>query len=536
MKGFMKRMLAVIIIALLLCGIGGIYLNDNGNAATKSPPITITYMVAIDSKIAQFYTSYSSLPAYQWMEKKFNVKFKFMHPPVGSSFSDQLNLVIASGKLPDVIELLTWISTYSGGPNKALADKVIIPLNKYVDKYCPNLKKLLKEHPDWQRQALTDDGILYCFPEIVEKPYSTRGPAIRKDWLEKYGLKEPKTVDEWYKVLITIRKNDPNGNGKIDEWGYTMVGQYGRNAFRFPFLIGAYGILADFYVDNKKVYYGPIMPQFKEFIKEAQKWYANGLFHPSFIQNTNTSQIEPDILNDKVIAWNSAVSALANYPRMYNGKQKFSILVCENPVLKKGDVLKFWNVGTAIRGGGAAITPACKNVEKVCQVLDWIYSKEGILAFSYGVEGKSYVIDKDGKPKFLPAILNDPNMSPMQAVSRYCRVGSSGAFLQAWDAVYQLNFAIPEQVETLTKWSGFGKVKYEPAPPITMTSEEAKEYANIMQTINTFMDEAFAKLIMGKMTNVDAVVKQLKAMRIDRAIKIYQQALNRAYKRPIIWK
>ena len=37
---------------------------------------------------------------------------------------------------------------------------------------------------------------------------------IRKDWLEKLGLEEPKTVDELYNVLVTFRDKDPNGNGK----------------------------------------------------------------------------------------------------------------------------------------------------------------------------------------------------------------------------------------------------------------------------------------------------------------------------------
>ena len=527
MHSFYKNAVIILIVCLIISSFAFIS-NDRAYASEKK--VTITYFVNLDSKTGSHYVSYDSLPAYQALEKKYNVDFKFTHPPAGG-FNDQLNLMIASQKLADIIEM-NWTSTYNGGPMKAIADKVILPLNEYIDKYCPNLKKLMKEHPDWQKQMLTDDGKIYCFPDIIEKQFSTRGPAMRKDWLEKYNLQVPQTVDEWYKVLSTIRKNDPNGNGQADEWGYTMVGQYARNAFSFPFLIGAYGVLQGFYTDNGKVKFGALEAGFKQFIAEAQKWYKAGLFHPSFVQNANTNQIEPDILNDKVIAWNSAVSSLQTYPLSYKGKQNFEIVVCENPVLKKGQILKFWNRGSEFSGSGAAITTACKNIEKVCQVMDWAYSKEGHMYFNFGIKGKSYNLDKNGEPIFTNAVLNDPKFSPTNALAKYARSPFHGPFVQDFRAVKGTIFLLPEQQETLNKWSGFDKVpNYKADPPITFTTDESKEYANIMQKINTFYDEMFVKLIMGREKNTDTLVKTLKRMGIDNAVKIYQTAYERYLKR-----
>jgi len=524
-----KKCVAFILIFAIVIG-SSLFVVFPTPVKSSQKRITITYFVSLDSKTALHYTSYDSLPVYQIMEKKFNVDFKFIHPP-SSAFNDQLNLMIASQKLTDVIEM-NWTNNYNGGPMKAIADKVIIPLNNYVDKYCPNLKKLLKEHPDWQKQMLTDDGKIYCFPDIIEKQFSTRGPAIRKDWLEKYHLQPPQTVDEWYKVLSIIRKNEPT-----KPWGYTMVGQYARNAFNFPFLIGAYGILQGFFTDNGKVKFGALEPAFKQFISEAQKWYSAGLFHPNFVQNTNTNQIEPDILNDKVIAWNSAVSSLQTYPMSYQGKQKFSILVCENPVLKKGQILKFWNRPSEFSGSGAAITTACKNIQKVCQVLDWAYSKEGHMYFNFGILGKSYTLDKNGQPVFTDAVLKDSKFSPTNALAKFARSPYHGPFVQDFRAVKGTIFLLPEQLETLNKWSGFDKVpNYKADPPVTFTTEESREYANIMQNVNTFYDEMFVKLIIGKEKNVDVLVKTLKRMGIERAIKLYQQAYDRARKRQLIYK
>jgi len=76
--------------------------------------------------------------------KKFGVKINFIHPPMGNE-TDQFNLMIASKKLPDIIEW-NW-ANYPGGPIKAVEDKVVISLNKYLDKYAPNYKKYLQKDP-----------------------------------------------------------------------------------------------------------------------------------------------------------------------------------------------------------------------------------------------------------------------------------------------------------------------------------------------------------------------------------------------------
>lgn len=52
-----------------------------------------------------------------------------------------------------------------------------------------------------------------------------------------------------------------------------------------------------------------------------------------------------------------------------------------------------------------------------------------------------------------------------------------------------------------------------------------------MNTINTYYDEMFLKMMTGKYNNYDAFVKTLKKMKIEEAIKIYQNAYNRYMQR-----
>ena len=57
---------------------------------------------------------------------------------------------------------------------------------------------------------------------------TSQGYYIRKDWLRKLGLKEPKTVEELYEVLIAFRDKDPNGNGKKDEIPVFIRGNHNK--------------------------------------------------------------------------------------------------------------------------------------------------------------------------------------------------------------------------------------------------------------------------------------------------------------------
>ncbi len=71
---------------------------------------------------------------------------QFQHPAAGQE-KEQFNLIVADGSLPDIMEW-QWVKNYPGGPEKAIKDGVIIPLNDIFKEYCPNITKYLAENPD----------------------------------------------------------------------------------------------------------------------------------------------------------------------------------------------------------------------------------------------------------------------------------------------------------------------------------------------------------------------------------------------------
>jgi len=499
------------------------------NAASSSKP-TLTYWCNLSGRIGAHYQNYAQLPLYQIIMKKFNVNLKFIHPPVGGE-SEQFNLLIATRQLPDMIEY-SW-EGYPGGVQKAIEDKIIIRLNPYLDRYAPNLKKFLDSRPDIKKMMTTDDGTVYNFPFIrSDKTICIfYGPMIRKDWLKKLNLQTPETIDDWYKMLVTFknRKNELPGV-KTPFYPFSILA-YGSNngnprrTFDYcGFLCGAWGFKTDFYVENGKVKFGALHPNFKDFVALLQKWWKEGLIDPDIV-TTNNSGIEAKILNNQIASFLGLIGG--NMGTFLSNKKgtDFDLVGVPYPVLKKGQTPEFSQMDFLYKKYGTAITTACKNIPLAMKILDWAYSKEGYMAYNFGILNKTYVI-KDGKPYYTDLILKDP-LGPVSAISKYTRSQVDGPFIGAKEFAEQTR--LPQQVEAAENYAKSKNDKW--LPPVSLTKEEAQKLSNIMNTIDTYYDEAFSKLITGKSNNIEGLVKTLKKMRIEEAIKIYQTAYNRYIKR-----
>ncbi|GGE26338.1 hypothetical protein GCM10011571_30670 [Marinithermofilum abyssi] len=98
-------------------------------------------------------------------------------------------------------------------------------------------------------------------------------PIIRKDWLDRLGLKMPANYDELKKVAIAFTKDDPDGNGKDDTYGM-VLGEHLWPNYHF----GAYWDMDAWYHQNDRGQYipGVITPQRKAFIRMMKELYQEG--------------------------------------------------------------------------------------------------------------------------------------------------------------------------------------------------------------------------------------------------------------------
>ncbi|WP_052421546.1 extracellular solute-binding protein [Paenibacillus sp. FSL R7-0273] len=517
-------MLALLVTAVSACG-GGV--NEAANEpgadkqATDTPAQSLTklsYWVELFPDAAAIMKSYAEVTSWKEIMTKTGVEVDFQHPAQGQ-LAEQFNLMVASNKLPDVVDY-GW-NLYPGGAQKAIRDKKIIPLNDYLDQ-APNLKKLLDDNPEWRKMSSTDDGNIIGFPFIREDVTQQvfLGPAIRQDWLDKLNLSSPTTIDEWYTVLKAFKEQDPNGNGQADE--IPILIPAGELAFA-----GAFGTPNDFFQESNTVKYGPIEPGFREYLATMNQWYNEGLLDKDFASTDNKmrdAKITGSQVGSAVLFLNGGIGKYMDL--MKETQPGFKITGTAYPTLKTGEKPAFGYRDNPVTGIFTAITGSNKNAAETVKFLDTLYSEEGKRIMNFGKEGETYTMD-GGNPVYTDLILNNPDGLPVsQAFRKHIMGATSGPFVQ--DIRHSQQYTTkPEQKQAMELWSA--PTHENRMPPSTIAVEDSSRFASIMTDVNTYKDEMMLKFIMGaeSLDQFGKYVETLKGLGIEEAIGIQQAALER---------
>jgi len=459
--------------------------------------------------------SYSkNLPIWQELEKRTGIKVQW--EVSATDYNTIMKTRLASGvDLPDVVKV-------PGDPMEYVAGGILIPLEDLIDKYAPNIKKLFADRPDIKSLLTAPDGHIYVLSSIVEARAMINidsVPGVRKDWLKKFGMSDPDTIEDWYKMLKVFKEKDPNENGKNDE--IPFIG--GLKSALYPFIDSAYNLhvyRGGFYPNKLgKVEYSWILPRAKEALSTLAKWYKEGLIDPNFLSRTTDQWL--------TFATSGIAGATVTFSMYYPQFNQISkgatfwesVLPPRGPYGRHID--KQYSIDPGLYFG---ITRDCKRPDIVIRWLDYIYaSEEGIILTNFGIEGHSYVM-KRGIPTFTDWVLKHPQGSGMAMWS----LGAPGYYPAILHpaSVEQRFLIYPNEVAMSKKIVKF----YTPSfPPILGTKEEVQELARLMSDINTYVEEMVTKFIMGQepVENFDKFVKQLKNMGIDKVIQIKQVQYDR---------
>ena len=497
---------------------------DEGSKAFSYPVAdggTLSYWLELNANAAANYPSLNDTEFGKKLQENTGITVEFQHPAVGQ-LQEQFNLLLSNRTLPDIIEY-SWL-TYAGGPQKAIEDGVVLPLNDVIDSYCPNLKAYLEANPDVDKMIKTDDGTYYCFPFIRggEKLKTSTGLMLRGDWLDELGLEVPTTMDEWYDVL-TAFKTEKNASAPFTYW-YSSQGLTDNNPFAY-----AYGAPRNFYIgDDNKVHFGAVEDGYREYLQTMHKWMSEGLIDVDLATLTN-DQVSAKITNGSAGAsFGWCGSSLGTWTSAGRATEEdFTLVSAPYPTVEKGDKPEFGQKDNDfVNMGCAVITTSCENVELAARLLDYAYSDEGHMLFNFGIEGTSYTME-NGEPVYTDLILNNPDLSITHAMSGYIRANYNGPFVQD-EAYADQYYVLDEQKEALAVWSDTNADKHI-IPPVTPTVEESKEQAQIMNEINTYRDEMTLKFILGNRSfdEWDDYVETIREMNLDRVLEIQNAALER---------
>jgi putative aldouronate transport system substrate-binding protein len=509
-------------------------------ALTDAPAEEITLPISTDGLELSFFAmpepvitskmkGYSEMTVHQTAEELTGVHINWRE----ESYTDpkqKMNLMFSTGDTEDIV-WDAWKHA-SGGPKKLLDEGLIVSLNPYIEKYAPNLKKLLQETPGLLEQISTDDGRIFMFPTIRLDPITraNSGFAIRKDWLDRAGLPVPETIDEWYTMLKTFQDMDMNGNGLKDECFVSMG--FEKTSQSMDNFAVAYGLVAgtDLYVKDGQVKYGAYEPEFKDFVAEMAKWYSEGLLDPEF-STQDSKQFDSKMVNDMGGAYYGSLSGnMGKFITARSDDSEYDLVPAPMPKAPDG------KVHTGISGygqmvpHGASICSTNENIVETVKWLDWHYSEEGTALYNWGIEGQSYEV-VDGKNQFTDLITNNPDgLSKDEADARYAGGVLTQMPIVEDPEVFLALKSLPQQKAASQLWCQADTSWL--LSPLYFDSETTTENANIMSEIKTYVAEQFNKYVMGieSMDTFDQFQQQLKNMGIETVLANYQASYDAVYK------
>ena len=518
-------LLALAIVCSLLSGCGKTDNQDGGNAAEYakgeiSYPIEtdeeITFWVWLNPVVAKSSPSFNETVFVQQLIERTGIKIKYIQPAVGQE-EEKFNLLFSSGNIPDIV-CHGWRS-FPGGADAAISGEYIMSLNDYIEDYAPNYYKLLRDNSDMDKIAKSENNNYYNFGTVGTGVLAF-GPLIREDWLETLDLPVPETIDDWYITLT-----------KFKEAGAPSPLAYGAADTLYTIFMSAYDAALSgtsqppkFIIENGAVKYGPMQPGYKDFVREMNKWYMEGLIDKN-IASADGAAVNAKVLNDQTGA--SAGWIVSGLGAWMNAKQDdgaFSVIPTPYPVLTRGSKPK--SMDADIRFADfAAISASSKHKEIAMRFMDYGFSEEGYMFHNFGEEGVTYNM-VDGTPVYSDLIMKNPEgLSISEALGKYAH-GWPGSFVSDVDGYLQ-QLSYRQQKDAVAVWSDTDRSSA--MPPVTLSESDGVEYTNIMAEVETYVKEKTLSMICGveSLDTLDKMEAQLKAMNIDRAIEIQQAALEK---------
>ncbi len=222
MRKFYRRgislALALVMMAALLAGcgnkdgVGGDSLGLDVDPADVALPLAETATI---KGLTNFPAGSESEPnnrtIFKRLEEQTNVHVEW-RTIQSDQWGDKIQLEMSNAKtLPDFV--------FDAGFGEADLIKyakngVIIPVEEYIDKYMPNLKKVFEQAPEYKAMCMDVDGHIWALPWIEQLGYQKTAiqlldnmPFINTAWLDFLKLEMPTTVDEFEQVLIAFRDN-----------------------------------------------------------------------------------------------------------------------------------------------------------------------------------------------------------------------------------------------------------------------------------------------------------------------------------------
>lgn len=210
------------------------------------------------------------------------------------TYYDIVEMAIAEKNLPDVMLVQGLDNLQTLVENDMIEDLT----EAYENCASERIKDIYGSYDESVLGNVTFDGKLMALPETK----ISDGPQmlwLRKDWMDKLGLSEPKTLEDAEYIIEQFVTQNP---GEVEEGNIIglaceneICGEMGYNyEYHLEILFAAYDSYPQQWMKDEEgnLYYGGVQPQTKEALAKAKEWYERGIIDKQFLMRTNNNIAE----------------------------------------------------------------------------------------------------------------------------------------------------------------------------------------------------------------------------------------------------
>lgn len=431
-------------------------------------------------------------------EEIMNVHIEWIQVPA-DAWEEKKNLMLATGDLPDIIESHIQDSDLTRyGP-----EGVFLDLTDLLQ-YAPNFNAIIEnEMPDLKAFMTAPDGKIYSMVRVNSGPWMTTNGVgiINKGWMEKLGLEEPKTLDEFTNVLRAFKNGDPNGNGIADEIPFSceknMFNNYGIGYIMSFFGVAISGQdLTTSFADVKdgKVYCQATTEEYRDAVRYLGQLYSEGLIDPEVFTLTQAELFaklnqEPCIVGASQL-WD--INDVVSTPQNNEDYDYYKMI----PAYEGKDPVFYRNpLPGTVRAWGM-ITSACEYPEVAMRWLDYWFDPTNSIESIEGPIGVRVLEKEDGT-----LYVRTPPEGLSVAEDRFANCRAQ--ILAATPSIYANTLKLPSTQEKVDFVEAYCHPFADPDPmlPVFYDAEEAEEIGAIFQEMRDYILGETAKWI--RDNNVD---------------------------------
>lgn len=390
MKKIVLSLLLIFALILTSCGQSG------GDASDGDGPVEISIALWDVAEIDRDHID----DIQKQIEEKLNIKIIPM-PVTWDDYGEKFTLWASSGKLPDMFGTDT---AGTGEYYQWIEDGVIRALPDDLSAY-PNVASAIDR--ETVKIYSPEDGKTYFTPRITGDPeiqWAYNSLLVRQDWLDNLGLEMPETLDEWITTMAAFTYDDPDGNGVDDTYGLIGKGQVGSSWAGFGDMSGYWN------KGDDGEWYLPIASEnaFQNASFMRAMFKAGGL-HPDFALHSSQEQreifgsgkagvLQRSAIPQHLIGTHKEFRELSGIETTTQFKEIITVATPPliNEYVRYTDPYDYWS---EVYFNGSM---SDEKMAKALELLDFLYSEEGIMLMNFGIEGVDYEMDGDNVVSLLP--------------------------------------------------------------------------------------------------------------------------------------